>query len=163
MDAWSTQRSRRTAACAGQGPWRKHRPLEGQDVQDAATQQNRPQRQPTHSDSRLSMNKKRIEQLSKELARISGVRLRPPQAGEDAHSPAGELRSMLPPEFFHWWKCPWHDTWLQPRMKPYPHWACCSSYLYTGHGECDFKKPAKMRTKIEQRIFRVHKFLEELA
>src|SRR6266702_5173369 len=100
------------------------------------------------------VNRKRIEQLSKELALISGVRLRPPQAGEDAHSPAGELRSMLPPEFFHWWKCPYHDTWLQPKMQPYLHWACCSDAVVFGVlcGKCTFKKPAKMRTKIEQRI-----------
>ena len=110
-----------------------------------------------------------VEQLSKELARIAGLRLRPARAGESNASPAGELRSRIPLKFFHWRKCPVHGTWLQPVLKPFKHWHCehrspissCCDYLTAR--DCNFGRPAKLRTAIERRIFAVAAFLEEHA
>lgn len=118
---------------------------------------------------------KNVQELSQQLAQLAGLRLRAPRTGEDRSSLAGELASLLPPEFFQWYKCPFHGTWLQPQFEPYEHWACmakdfCKTMheipqtrcLCQGHA-CTFKRAAKMRTKIEQRIFRIAKFLEDHA
>lgn len=111
-----------------------------------------------------------VEQLSRELARIADLRLRPPRAGEQGASVAGLLHSLLPPEFFHWRKCPVHGTWLQPELKPFQHWRCMAwekeQEDELGHREaphCTFSRPAKFRTHIERRIFAVAAFLEEHA
>lgn len=119
------------------------------------------------------MSQSEIEQLSKELARIAGLRLRPPRADESDALPVGELRSQIPEEFFHWRKCPVHGTWLQPELKPFQHWRCASMrpdfmYGFLANPEnpdlrCRFQRPAKLRTRIEQRIFAVAAFLEEHA
>lgn len=118
-----------------------------------------------------------IEQLSRQLAALSGLRLRVPQPGDLNYKQAGWLRGLLPDDYFHWKKCPFHDTWLQPAFEPYIHWACaakdyCKDFHHAGTGHsathikcqghaCTFKRAAKMRTKIEQRIFAVYRFLEE--
>lgn len=82
-------------------------------------------------------------------------------------------------ETFEFYKCPFHDTWMQPELVPYPHWSCKSKdYCKEAHPvpdhtgatrarvtcqghACTFKKAAKMRTSIERRIFSIAKFLEE--
>lgn len=108
--------------------------------------------------------KKTVEELSRELARVAGIRLRPPQKGKRFHSIAGELRSRIPGEFFHWRKCPRHNVWLQPVLEPFKHWACASYTLRGGEKvPCTFKRPAKLRTQIEHRIFAIMKFLEDNA
>lgn len=48
-------------------------------------------------------------------------------------------------------KCPYHDTWLQPERKPFPHWQCKSR---TASKLCSFARVAKMRTRVELKIFR---------
>lgn len=122
---------------------------------------------------------KNVQELSRQLAQLAGLRLRPPRTQEEDHTVAGQLRPLLPVEFFQWRKCPFHGTWLQPQFQPYPHWSCMAKdYCKTMHEAnnhynsthvkckghaCTFKRPAKMRTKIEQRIFRVAKFLEDHA
>lgn len=107
--------------------------------------------------------RKTTDQLSIELARLAGVKLRPPRAGESNHSPAGELRSRIPSEFFQWRKCPIHDTWLQPVIRPFPHWRCFATCIETDNCKCDFMRSAKLRTKTERRIFNVMRFLESEA
>jgi hypothetical protein len=101
-------------------------------------------------------SKPTTEQLSRELAKIAGLRLRPSRAGEKHHTPAGQLRSKLPDDFFNWFKCPTHNTWLQPELRPFYHWKCQAK------SGCIFSRSAKLRTRIERRIFAVQKFLEEL-
>lgn len=116
----------------------------------------------------MSQSAKQIEALSRELARIAGLRLRPPRKGDSDAIAAGELRSLVPPEFFHWYKCPFHGTWLQPEFEPYPHWQCqamVSAGIPAGSrtAKCNFSRAAKFRTRIEKHIFRVARFLEDHA
>lgn len=114
----------------------------------------------------------RVKELSHQLAAISGLRLRSPREGEAGYTKAGDLRSLIPGEFFHWRKCPIHGTWLQPELKPFQHWRCAarvhvepthSKAMNARTRQCVFSRPAKLRTRIERRIFAVAAFLEEHA
>jgi hypothetical protein len=79
--------------------------------------------------------------LSRELASTAGFRLVVQKWQEAGVLKDGESE-------FHWWKCPQHDVWLQPEVKPYPHWKC----MVQG---CTFTRAAKMRTRLERRIFQI--------
>ncbi len=57
-------------------------------------------------------------------------------------------------EVLEWCKCPLHGTWMQPVLKPYPHWHCAVK-------DCVRARPAKMRTWIERKIFADFKWMEE--
>jgi len=85
--------------------------------------------------------------LSRKLTEKVGIRLRVLQR-------AGVLNDGQTE--FHWWKCPIHDTWLQPEIKPHAHWKCKAQ-------GCEFKRAAKMRTSLEIRIFKLYVSLEENA
>ena len=98
--------------------------------------------------------------LSLELSRLLGKPLHAP-------SSAGELRTALG-ERFKWRKCPVHGTWLQPEWRPFPHWKCAASneeVNVDGDREwswrCEFMRPAKMRSRIERKLFAVMRAIEE--
>lgn len=127
----------------------------------------------------MTKNRQQITELSQELARIAGLRLRVPKPEDPGYIAPGFLRSLIPEEYFQWWKCPFHSTWLQPVFEPHDHWACMAKdfckkmhevgrvsgstrIVCKGHA-CTFKRAAKMRTQIEKRIFRVARFLQEHA
>lgn len=104
--------------------------------------------------------RKNAAELSRELAAVSGLPLREPQL----EGAAGSLRSLLPPEFFQWFKCPVHGTWLRPEIHPFNHWQCAATgpaISFAMQVRCSYKRAAKMRTAIERAIFRTAKFLEE--
>ena len=83
-------------------------------------------------------------------------------------SKAGELRTALG-ERFKWRKCPAHGTWLQPEWRPFPHWRCAVTNgevigkhgTVDGYSPCTFMRPAKMRSRIERKLFAVMRAIEE--
>src|SRR5258708_1730134 len=89
---------------------------------------------------------KRIITLSTELAGLIGKPVRPP-------SLAGLLEDRFGTQW-HWYKCPHHDTWLQPEWEPFNHWRCAVH-------SCTHIKAAKMRTRTERHIFNSFRFMLE--
>lgn len=84
--------------------------------------------------------------LSVELAALIGKPVRPPSnRGFLANDKGEEL---------HWFKCPHHDTWLQPEWRPFDHWKCAVD-------QCKYIRAAKMRTRTERHIFRSMQWIEE--
>lgn len=102
--------------------------------------------------------------LSRELAELAGLSLRVQVA-------RGTLTRDS--EVFHWFKCPRHNTWLQPvRIILNGHelfwWQCAVQESNDGGvtnfktvWRCDFKRAAKFRTRIEREVFRIWRYLEE--
>lgn len=95
------------------------------------------------------MNKMdRARELSRQLALVCGLR---------PLSPQGELQDKDGNILLQWWKCPRHNTWMQPCFcGDYPHWHCLAE-------NCGYIRAAKMRTKIEREIFSIARHLEEHA
>lgn len=103
------------------------------------------------------------DKLSRELAGLAGLSLR-------THVARGTLTRDS--EVFHWFKCPRHNTWLQPveaivNGHKLFWWQC--AVVHRDHNgnlagrfwRCDFKRAAKFRTSIEREIFAIWRYLEE--
>jgi len=58
------------------------------------------------------------------------------------------------PHLLEWYKCPVHNTWLQPSLTPFKHWQCAVK-------DCNYARAAKMRSAIERKIFADFKWMEE--
>lgn len=84
----------------------------------------------------------RMRELSSQFAQLCGLPIPHPTAT------AGELHDASGRVVWHWYKCPKHNTWLQPSVDPYEHWSCSVQ-------DCDYVRAAKMRTFTERELFRL--------
>ena len=97
-------------------------------------------------------DEEKIRELTRRFAESCGLPIPHPNA------PAGELHDSNGKLVLSWYKCPRHDTWMQPcYCGGIGHWHCA---VVHEEGRCGYVRAAKLRSGTERELFRLWRHLE---